>query len=565
MTLPRVGYVTAMWKRPDLTEIIFASIASLKKHLADRMELIPAVAGSEGESSRELAERHGFLYVEVPNSPLSDKWNASLALLRDRDVDGICIFGSDDLANATYFTCLLAELAHGRDLVGVDGMYFFDQLSGRLFDWKGYRTSRNREVPGAGRFVHRRYLDRLNWQLWPSGRESSLDGAMLARLKEVCGQGLEFFPLRHHEDGVVLLDIKSQTFMSSIESLAAAGPMDIVGNPYSFLQRHYGTELVQQLFLPQTPRLDEEDRPIVEVWENSPVSAAGERQSPGIFCISQPDKLGSLARDALFSLRSMGRNVYTLTPQEFFLCDVRPEDILYVQPLDCHFNEERLSLLCSCRRQAQLLVDCRVTPDSSILQRLYALPVTLIGAPARRDAAAKILPHPFSIPASPLSFSQRGNVMVGLETGAQLNELVAAYNAAQLPARNVRLFLETGEEAAGNKHLQHLGIFFYSQWRHFNVRGLFHASLFCRRHYGAEFYLSLAAGTPAICVGRTPRGLTADQGVFRTKNLEDAMSLLKMLTGDAAAWRQASARALHFARQEHKNFAALFNSMFPLP
>ena len=83
------------------------------------------------------------------------------------------------------------------------------------------------------------------------------------------------------------------------------------------------------------------------------------------------------------------------------------------------------------------------------------------------------------------------------------------------------------------------------------------------RRPGPEFFLSLAGGTPAVCVGRAPDGLRPEQGVFETKNLTEAMSLIKLLTSNAACWQQASDRALAFARAGQAAFAAQFGKLFP--
>ena len=562
MPTPRIGYVTAMWKRPELTDLVFSHVAFLKEKLADRLELVPAVAGSEGDVSKAIAERNGFLYVEAPNSPLSNKWNASLALLHAHHVDGVCIFGSDDLPNETYFLRLLEELSRGRDLLGVDGMYFFDQFTGRMFDWKGYRPPRERDVPGAGRFLHRRYLERLNWRLWPDGLESGLDNAMFQRLRAHCGQNLFFYQLRHREEEVVLVDVKSQTFMSSIESLAAAGPTDVVGNPYAFLRRHFGDELADKLFPPQTPRLAEADLPVSEIWTNPAPDGKDSDEEGGIFCVTHSAQLGSLAQDALFAFRQTGRKVRTLTPLEFLMRKPHPQDILYVQPADTYNSMDMFMLLCASHRQYHVVADCRTLPDGPLLQRLYALPIALIGAPARADVPATVLPAPFSVPASPLPFVQRGNIMALVDAPSRMEEVSSAYIAARLHDRHANLFFGADEGTPANAQLQKAGIFFYSQWRSYCLRQIFHVSLSCGRRLCPEFFLSLAGGTPAVCVGRAPDGLRAEQGVFEARNLTEAMSLIKLVTSNPACWQEASNRALTFARTGQALFAMQFNKLW---
>lgn len=170
----RLGYVTAIWGRELLTRIVFKNIALLRESLAPEIELVISVAGSEGEKSRKLVSEFDFKYIEVSNAPLGAKWNAALIPIKG-EVDGVCIFGSDDLVNLEYFNKLLKAIQGGNQLAGLSGLYFYDHPGNRLLYWQGYIPPRQNEVAGAGRFIGRKILEKLEWILWPPLLPAGLD------------------------------------------------------------------------------------------------------------------------------------------------------------------------------------------------------------------------------------------------------------------------------------------------------------------------------------------------------------------------------------------------------
>lgn len=145
-----LGYVTAMWGRHDLTQLTFAYVARLRAEIAPLLRLELACAGSEGEKSREIAESNGFAYIHVPNPPLGAKWNAALSLLQGRQLEGVCVFGSDDIASSNYYTILERAIQQGYKLAGVRDMYFLDLPTGRILHWLGYPSpQRSNDTAGA--------------------------------------------------------------------------------------------------------------------------------------------------------------------------------------------------------------------------------------------------------------------------------------------------------------------------------------------------------------------------------------------------------------------------------
>lgn len=247
MTAPlRLGYATAIWGREWLTRTIFKSLEYLRGFLAPEIELVVAVAGSEGETSENMAKEFDFKYAEIPNEPLGAKWNAALALLADEEVSGVCIMGSDDLANAEYFWQIAKYIKAGEQLLGLSGLYFFDHPTSRLLYWQGYPPPREDEGAGAGRYIGRKILEKLEWTLWPPMLPAGLDRAMRERLRKM---GFNFSHLlRCHKNDAVIVDIKGHGGMNGFEHIAASGPSMLVGDPKAFFVENFGPEIASLFF-----------------------------------------------------------------------------------------------------------------------------------------------------------------------------------------------------------------------------------------------------------------------------------------------------------------------------
>lgn len=254
MSKPIVGVVTAMWKRHELTSIIFENLANLRRELADIIDLRLCVAGSEGEASRQVAEKHGFEYIEVPNEPLGAKWNAALSLLRGQDFDGICVLGSDDLVNAAYFKMVADSIQRGEKLFGLGSFYILDRFFGRLCHWLGYAPPRHKEPIGLGRFIHKDYIEALDWKLWGDDKTHGLDKSMKERIADLSpslGLPLSFGLKELGEYGIVAVDVKHIQQMWPYEHMAIASrDLMLHGDPRGFLGQHYAPAVLDQLFKP---------------------------------------------------------------------------------------------------------------------------------------------------------------------------------------------------------------------------------------------------------------------------------------------------------------------------
>ena len=185
----KLAFLTAAWRRRALTDLTLRRFARMRErsgHLAD-IELV--CAGSERGESRTAAERHGWHYVEYPNSPLGRKWNAALASAKALDPDAVVIVGTDDWITDTLVPEYVRSLEAGAPFIGFVDLYVMRSRDLKAIRWKGYRhvshtTHRAAEPVGCGRCLDRRTLESVGWTLWESRLERGLDGAAFNALLE---------------------------------------------------------------------------------------------------------------------------------------------------------------------------------------------------------------------------------------------------------------------------------------------------------------------------------------------------------------------------------------------
>lgn len=183
----RIALCTAIWKRPEVFRMF--------GHLTHRMAFDAApfadvkvfCVGSEGQQSRRMAEKFGFEYLEYPNQPLGQKWNAVIKLASAWQPDYYLLMGSDDAMDAKLLKAYLPYMENGHDYIGVLDWHFYDIDSGKALYWKGYRNNwRSGITCGAGRMLSARLVKAVNHEPWLRDRlHNMLDSSMEERLRNI--------------------------------------------------------------------------------------------------------------------------------------------------------------------------------------------------------------------------------------------------------------------------------------------------------------------------------------------------------------------------------------------
>jgi hypothetical protein len=132
-----------------------------------------------GDSDIEegIAEMLDCTYVEHPNMPLSNKWQAGVKRARDFDPNAIMICGSDSWHTRNWLQVSIKQLKKGFDLVGTTFFYTCRAYPGKELKivQRRYVGKRALEPVGSGRVISKRILDKFDWKLFPDGKKSGLD------------------------------------------------------------------------------------------------------------------------------------------------------------------------------------------------------------------------------------------------------------------------------------------------------------------------------------------------------------------------------------------------------
>lgn len=213
----QIGLLTAIWGRPRLTELVLRYYPGLME-FGDILYCIDSP-----ECRTKSVDHTDWFFGEHANSPLSDKWQHGITRLNDggADVDAVIVVGSDDLVTPGYIEACKYLIERGADVVQMDGAYFYDAVNKKMI-W-AYASRM-----GLGRCISRRLLDKMDWKLWPDGRDSGLDGAMwemisrhnpkVARLKDCAKKGLVGLDIKTGENIWSFDHIKNNTISHEVSA-----------------------------------------------------------------------------------------------------------------------------------------------------------------------------------------------------------------------------------------------------------------------------------------------------------------------------------------------------------
>lgn len=202
----KIAFITAMWRRPGIFELFGKGIQNLQKHFPD-VEIQCFVAGSEGEVSKSLAEKFGFVYTEFSNEHLNKKFNAACLSSKEWGPDRIIIMGSDNIMSADCFQMYLR--LHVYDLISIASCHFIDTVTGAAFFWSGY-SDPERHI-AVGKSYGRKLLERMDYTICFDGHlYMTLEYGMELMLKNIeCTKAVLH--------GQLVFDIKSPVNMNAFK------------------------------------------------------------------------------------------------------------------------------------------------------------------------------------------------------------------------------------------------------------------------------------------------------------------------------------------------------------
>lgn len=159
-------------------------------------EVFAAVTAGD-QLNIDLLDQYGVRYVQVPNFPVSAKFNAALELAGAADRH--MVLPSDDFISAEW---LAAFRGSSGDYVAPDRCALVDVVSGRS------KVLTNKPTGtmsfGAGRIFSRAVVDALGGQVWSNDRNAGLDTDSHGR---IVGAGFEC--VVHTCEKVPICDLKT--------------------------------------------------------------------------------------------------------------------------------------------------------------------------------------------------------------------------------------------------------------------------------------------------------------------------------------------------------------------
>ena len=169
-----IRVVTCMHGRPEVTRIFIAGL--------QRVGLPCTAAISPNDHLNEaMCIENGIDFVTVANEPLGAKWNAALGLASlHQEWTGAMILGSDDLVSSDWVRTAEDMLDRGEKYLWPYSCAFYEPSTARA------KMLTNSGTPlsfGAGRVIHRRLLERLDWKPLRDDLGMGLDQCCHSRVK----------------------------------------------------------------------------------------------------------------------------------------------------------------------------------------------------------------------------------------------------------------------------------------------------------------------------------------------------------------------------------------------
>ncbi len=203
----KILIATVMWRRPE----IFEFWAQRTKSLGCDM----LVVGSEGARSRQLAEKHGCIYLECPNSPLGEKFNSRVKyFLAHPKYTHLLLLGSDDIICSRTLSIIEKKIQR-YDIVSWMDIYYYQWETGRLAYMPGYQSKRKGEPLAPARCLSRRVIKALDGKLWDASLRKSPDFNLWGKLKRFKNQT----KLWCKDEGCAIVDIKTSQNINSWEKV----------------------------------------------------------------------------------------------------------------------------------------------------------------------------------------------------------------------------------------------------------------------------------------------------------------------------------------------------------
>lgn len=244
----KIAVITCAYKRPHVFDIFLTSFKRNLEYMYEHGFDFKLFVGGDWadddgvnlNACLSTLKQHEFTWVNYPNKPLSNKWNATLNKAIQEGFDYALILGSDDIIDNDFLrSSVLNVLDMG--YVGVSDFYLVNTNNLSMKKWIGYQNDRKGESIGAGRMIDLDILQSKGFKggLWEEGLNKGLDASMTNTLK---GFGMECSVTSCNDTGV-LIDVKSDTNIWSYESFIG----DTLDGVEEIITSRFGKDVWQKM------------------------------------------------------------------------------------------------------------------------------------------------------------------------------------------------------------------------------------------------------------------------------------------------------------------------------
>jgi hypothetical protein len=245
----RLVFVSAAWRRYDVTRLALAQRAHLCGELAGRGIDATCVIVADDENL-DIAQEFGFVGLERPNDYLGRKFNDGLEhACRFMEADFAVLIGSDDWMHIDLFDRLPLPSADLPELTAetqfVVGHQEAEVITGREIVLVDLPGGRMRHCESKGRYgvipwiLHRKALEPSGFRPIKDTLQRGIDGSLIA--------GLRMRPVWVFRDPHDLsrVDFKSDVSMSPYEQTTSMTGVGVeILDPWTELARKYPADLV---------------------------------------------------------------------------------------------------------------------------------------------------------------------------------------------------------------------------------------------------------------------------------------------------------------------------------
>lgn len=191
------------------------------KHCLNKMPFIDKVMiYTTKEDGDFLDGQDVYAKAQFKNSPLSFKWNAAVMTLEQLDFDAVILLGSDDYIDEN-FVSFVADNIDEYEMIGFTDLYF--KQDGQVYYWSGYEGTRQGEPCGAGKVYTKKFLERIEYNLFNEARERGLDGVSWRRCKAI---NVKVLTASLMKNNLFLCDVKDGEGMTALGSLSNLFPIN---------------------------------------------------------------------------------------------------------------------------------------------------------------------------------------------------------------------------------------------------------------------------------------------------------------------------------------------------